>query len=143
MAPKTERIYRDACRRSHTILANYLALVAWRNRLEGVCMDRKNLLRYLGLRIMPDQRVEWLKDDIRRMFPYLESLRDHGYYGTGAFTALFIARRPFPEGCLYSSSYSLGIDELRKAKFRVRRVALPSEDRMIGALARAAAGIRT
>jgi len=144
MARKTEQIYRDACRRSHRILANYLALVAWRDGLEGVCVERKHLLKYLSLDAMRDQRVEWLKEDIKRLFPYVESRRDWVYGGTNAFIALFIARRPFPpDGLPPHEGFAWDTEGLRKTKFRIRKVSLPSENRIVGALAAAAAGIRT
>src|SRR5205809_7870358 len=102
MARNTQEIYRDACRRSHTILANYLALVAWRGRLECVCVARKDLLSYLGLGKVLDRRVELLKEDIKRLFPHVRALRDSSVYlgnVTRTFHSLFIARRDFPADC--------------------------------------------
>src|SRR6266516_1098977 len=111
MARKTEEIYRDACRRSHRVLATYLALYAWTRRLDGLCIERDDLLEYLGLSRMEDKRVEWLKDDINPLFPHVEVYRYKEYYSVkkGTFDRLFIARRPFP-----SSVPIVTVDVLRK-----------------------------
>ena len=146
MARNTQAIYREACRRSHRVLASYLALTAWRAGLEGVCIIRKQLLKYLGLRKIHDQRVNWLKKDIEHLFPYAHGLRyDSSYYGdvVGTFHSLFIARRPFPEDTPYGSQYNRIIKQMRREGFLVRKVALPSENHMITVLAAAAAGTKT
>src|SRR5213593_3487116 len=98
---------------SHRVLATYLALYAWTRRLDGLCIERDDLLEYLGLRLMQDQRVEWLKDDINPLFPYVEAYRYKEGYSEkkGTFDRLFIARRPFPP------VHFMHIDVLRKAKF--------------------------
>ena len=52
MAARSKDVYREACRRSHRILGNYLVLRAWSKRADCLYLDRGVLLRYLGVGAM-------------------------------------------------------------------------------------------
>src|SRR5437016_2949069 len=94
MIARTKEIYRDACKRSHRILSSYVALWAWRKGVDCVVVDRSELFWYLGIRAMRKQRLHWLGQDIKVLFPYVEEL--HG--GTGGHATTYLSRRKFPPG---------------------------------------------
>lgn len=136
--PQTKQIYRDACRRSHRILGTYLALWAWRKRVDCIALDHGDLLPQLGLRAMRDQRLRWLAEDIKDIFPHQEPLT---LRGTGGHGSLYLSRLRFPNGAFDDSMRD---DErvklLKRHGLRAALARLPTEERMTVALAIAAAG---
>lgn len=139
MIPKTKEIYRDACRRSHRILGSYLALWAWKKRVDCVVVARHELFAYLGLKAMRAQRLQWLARDIKDLFPYTQPL----YQKTGAHGSTYLSRLKFHHGAFDGRMYD---DErvrvLEKGGVRATAIGLPSEGRMVLFLAAAAAGVK-
>lgn len=139
MIRSTKEIYRDACRRSHRIFGSYLALWAWKSRVDCIVVDRRQLFAYLGLRAMRTQRLRWLEHDIKGLFPYTTAL----YGKTGAHAGTYLSRLKFPpkafEGYMYNDER---IKVLRDQGLRAAEISLPSEDRMVVFLAASAAGVK-
>ncbi len=131
-------IYREACGRSHRILGAYLTLWAWRKGADCVALDRDHLLPYLGVGKMRGKRLRWLAEDIREFFPYHQALQISGRTVHGG---LYLSRAPFPD-----HAFEAGMSDEKRAKqlssrgLRTSVGRLPSEDRMIAALATAATG---
>ena len=136
---KTLQIYRDACRRSHRILGAYLAMWAWKKRVDCVALDRAQSLRHLSLEAMREVRLEWLDEDIKDLFPYQEVL----VVRNNVYGSLYLSRKPFPR-----NAFEEKMPDARRvmllSKLGVRasilKGRLPSEERMITVLASAATG---
>jgi hypothetical protein len=97
-----EDVYREFGKRTNRVLAAYLAVIAWVRDLDCVALDRDELIRLWGLKKrVEEQRQNWLKNDVKRFFPYFKSL----VYAKGPqkFAGVFLSRRPFPEGCFADS----------------------------------------
>lgn len=58
--------------RSHRLLAIYCALQAWQRQLDGICIDRIPLSRYLGVEKLKQDRVAWIANDFKPWFGYHE-----------------------------------------------------------------------
>jgi hypothetical protein len=89
---------------------------------------------------MRGRRLNWLRDDIKELFPYQESLQ---FTRSGAHKSLYLSRSPFPPH-VFSESM---LDPKRVKLLGERGLAavivtrLPSEQGMIAVLATAAAGL--
>ena len=140
MTRRTKEIYRDACRRSHRILASYLALWAWSKAVDCIVIDRQELFSYLGIKAMRGQRLQWLAKDIRDLFPYTKAL----YKGTGAHASTYLSRLEFPRDTFKGRMYDEErIKELERGGLRAADVKLPREGRIVVFLASAAAGVKS
>ena len=108
METQTNLIYREACRRSHQILATYLTLWAWKKRVDCVAVHRDQLHPYLGIAARRQQRLRWLVSDVRHLFPYTKELyQERGNKGT-----VYLSRRRFPDGVFEKTMYDLDRVEL-------------------------------
>lgn len=139
MISRTKEIYRESCRRSHRVLGSYLVLWAWRKGVDCVVVDRSELFWYLGIKAMRKERLQWLDQDIKDLFPYVENLsgRTGGHYST------YLSRRKFPRGVF--DAYMRDDDRvgaLGKHGLRAASIDLPTERKMIGQLAAVAAGLK-
>ncbi len=138
MAASSKDIYREACRRSHRILGHYLALRAWMKRIDCLVIDRSGLLPYLGVGAMRKKRLTWLADDIKEMFPYVESVY---YSGAGVYAGLYVSRLKFPQAAFHDSmSDKKRLRWLRSHGLRSSAFKVPSERQMVAVLASAATG---
>lgn len=84
--------HREACRRQHRIVAQYLAVQAWQRRLDCIVLVRNDLEKFLGLTRFKSARVDWLREDLKPWFPYQSP-----YYRTGSpssIHSLFLSRVP-------------------------------------------------
>ena len=82
--------HREACRRQHRLLAHYLAIQAWIEKLDGFMVKREVLECLLGLQHFKKARLHWLIEDIKPWFEY-----HNNYYQsqTNAFRSLCISRQ--------------------------------------------------
>ena len=135
---QTKDIYREACGRSHRVLGAYLALQAWKKKVDCVALDRGVSLSFLGLGKMREQRLRWLADDIKDLFPYQEPLQ---LTGRSTHGSLYLSRKPFPDGA-FEDTMPDGqrVKHLSKLGLAAWVARLPSEDRMVATLATAATG---
>lgn len=86
------RAYRDACRRQHRVIANYLAVEAWSRGVDCIVLERLDLEELLGLKRFKSARVRWMLTDIKPWFPYQEP-----YYRSNSpssVSSLFLSRVP-------------------------------------------------
>ncbi len=88
----TEETYREAHRRSHKLLGSYLALWAWTRKVDCVVLPREQLLPFLGLEQMRNTRIEWLKDDLEKLFPHAFTTES----GANVYATLYLSRLPIP-----------------------------------------------
>lgn len=65
--------------RSHRLLAIFCSLQAWQRKLDGICIDRIPLSRYLNLEKLKQDRVAWIANDFKPWFPYHEHYFEMDY----------------------------------------------------------------
>jgi len=90
----SEDTYRDACRRLHRIIANFFAVKAWCRGVDCVILDRKVLNELLTLERIKTVRVEWMRQDMKRWFPYVHSLQ---YAEKDSVGSLYMSRVPIED----------------------------------------------
>ena len=132
--PSPDMFYREYITRTHRTLAAYLSLFAWTRGLDCVVLDRHEIVRFWGIaKRVEDQRIDWLKEDIKEYFPHLKAL-----YSNNAtkFGSVFLSRKEFP-----SSSFSESISDKKRAEWLTANgivtaiVKLPSDVKMLTQLA--------
>jgi hypothetical protein len=142
---KSEQAYRDACRRQHRVIANYLAVEAWRRGLDCIVLVRSDMETLLGLERFKSARVAWMRSDFEPWFPYQEA-----YYSTRArdsIQTLFLSRVPISEHLSSRSMTTerrialMGADAPRTKRFSGPRTRVPSEAQIVSRLAVLAAGL--
>jgi hypothetical protein len=140
--------YRDACRRQHRAMGNYLAIDAWSRGLDCLVPTRKNLETLFGLTKLTKTRVEWIREDIRPWFLYsVEYGWGQPYTSSWSTAALFLSRLPIadhlPRGRMSAEARIKGmaIGAPRTAFFRRGNSRIPREGAMVSRLARYAAGL--
>jgi hypothetical protein len=137
--------YRDACKRHHRVIANYLAVEAWSRGLDCIALDRDDLEKLLGLKRFKSTRVAWMQKDLAPWFPHQQP-----YYRASALSSissLFLARVPIeqhlPEGTMttHERIAGMGVSAPPTAAFSKERRNIPDEATMVARLAVLAAGL--
>ena len=99
-------------RRQHRAFALFTVIHCWMHDLDGVVFKKQHLLRILGLEkvIKTTTRLEWLKEDLRDFFPYVQEVMRAGKTNEkgrlNSFNGLWVSRRAFPQGF-----WSEGLDD--------------------------------
>jgi hypothetical protein len=137
--------YRDACRRQHRVIGNYLALEAWSRTLDCIALDRGDLVKLLGLTRFKSTRVAWMQSDLAPWFPYQQA-----YYLTRAKSSigsLFLSRLPIeqhlPKGSMSDDERiaRMKADAPPTGKLAQGRRKIPDEAAIVARLAVLAAGL--
>jgi len=124
--------YRYALRRSHRLVACYLALWAWHHGIDCIALPRGELLPFLRLKRMRDQRVDWLKTDIKDLFPYAWTTVDST---TNAYATLYLSRKPIPADAKKGKMRDVErVDKLTKLGLPAAMANIPKESDMLGIL---------
>lgn len=127
--PAPKETYRESHRRSHRLLGIFLALRAWHMGVDCVAVQRKSLLQFLELQNMQNQRVDWIRNDIRDLFPYVRntvSSEDDVYATT------YFSRLPFPEAAFKGSMHdNKRCKKLRELGLSVDIVKIPDEKQLV------------
>jgi len=112
-------------------MAVYLSVLAWSRNLDCVAIDRDEIVRLWGIvKRVENQRLDWLKCDIKHYFPFFEAL--WFTQGTKKFGSLFLARRDFPANAFDGSlSDEKRAQALTGKGFNTEVVQLPSEVNML------------
>ena len=134
-----EEVYREFVRRSHRLLAAYLAMHAWRHDLDCVVLDRNQIVKFWGLKKRVEgERRDWLKQDVAPYFPHVQILSFVG----GKFASIYLSRRPFRAGAFSgAASDAARATALTAAGTKTAKVTLPSEQEMLTALTSAIHGL--
>ena len=139
------KAYREACRRQHRVVANFLAVEAWSRGLDCIVLEREDLQKLLGLKRFKSERVRWMHDDFQPWFPHQEA-----YYRTVApssIGSLFLSRKPIgdhlPTGSMTTDDRikAMGPEAPATEKFSKGRKRVPGEDEIVARLAVLAAGL--
>lgn len=132
-----EDVYREFVARIHRTMAAYLAMIAWTRNLDCVAIDRDELVGFWGIsKRVENQRLEWLKGDIKPFFPHVKILRvsTRGQ----KFGSVFLSRREFPS--FASVTFPAKLRDEKRAQFLTKKgfitavVSLPSEVEMLASL---------
>jgi hypothetical protein len=122
------------------LLGTYLALAAWVKNVDCVVLQRAQLLPYLGLERMKNARIEWLKKDIKKLFPYANNLIE---LNTKIYASLYLTRVDFPADIFgYAISDEQRIDRMAEKGFKAAEVSIPNETEIVATLATAIHGAR-
>jgi hypothetical protein len=126
--------YREFFRRIHRTMAAYLAMVAWRRNLDCVSIERDEIVRLWGIsKRVENQRLEWLKHDVKPAFAFFKNLNFTGR--TKKFAGVFLARREFPTG-----AFDDALSNVKRAQLLTRMglsaevISLPPEEEMLRVL---------
>ena len=65
---------REGARRQHRTIALYAALQCWLRGLDGIVIERSHLERLIGLQRFKRTRTQWLREDVRSYFPFVETI---------------------------------------------------------------------
>jgi hypothetical protein len=87
---------------------------------------------------MKNRRVDWLKADVKRLFPYASNLVEAK---TKNYASLYLSRVPFPDGIFDWMSDEQRVEKLAEDGVRAAIVKMPEERLIIGTLASAAHGL--
>jgi hypothetical protein len=118
----------------------YLAVTAWVRKIDCVILAREDLLPFLGLERMKDRRIEWLKKDVQRLFPYAENLVAEK---TKNYSSLYLSRIAFPDDEVFRwMSHDMRIRKLEAAGLKAAIVEIPEEGVMVSLMATAIHGIK-
>ncbi len=133
-----DEFYRNSARRIHRTLGAYLVQWAWMNGVDCVAVRRSAYLRFVGIKTMQEKRIEWLKDDLRSVFPHSAAL----YLKGKKWSTIWFSRLPFPPGFAAERlTVDRRLQELRQRGLRADSVTIPTERIVIEAMARVATGI--
>ena len=92
--PVSDQLYRDSCQRLHRVIGNFFAVKAWCRGADCVVLDRKVLNELLSLERIKEVRIEWMRQDIKRWFPHIHSLK---YTQKDSVGSLYLSRVPIDE----------------------------------------------
>ena len=131
--------YRDALRRNHRLLASYLALWAWHHGVDCVALPRNQLLPFLRLKRMRDQRVDWLMADIKDLFPHAWATVDSQ---SNVYATLYLSRKPIPdEGRHGAMSDVKRTEKITSLGVAAAVAKIPKENDLLGILGSMVQGI--
>ena len=129
----TADTYREAHRRSHKLLGAYLALWAWKHGVDAVMLPREQLLPFLGLERMQNKRVDWLKNDVKSLFPEAWNTVDSK---NNIYASLFLSRRAFPPAVKSGSmTDQKRVEAVNLAGLKAAIVKIPKEAEIVKLLA--------
>jgi hypothetical protein len=140
--------YREACRRQHRLIGNYLAVEAWCRGLDCIVLNRLHLETLFGLTRLTKARIGWIREDLQPWFPYSAE------YGWGrsrspswSTATLFLSRSPIkehlPTGKMSDEDRikRMAAGSPRTALFTRGKSKIPDDAEMVSRLARFAAGL--
>jgi hypothetical protein len=88
---------------------------------------------------MEDVRLEWLREDLGKLFPYFKPLYDSD---TGRYETLYLSRFGFPDGWLDDTmSTERRVELLKKKGRKTAIVDIPDDSKIIRMMAELSHGI--
>lgn len=96
---------REGARRQHRSLAVLAMIQTWIKNWDGIVFERDHLERLVGLVKFKEKRIEWLKEDLRDLFPFQQILESG--QAVKKFEGIFLSRIDFTS---YSPVESATID---------------------------------
>ena len=139
MMISTDHVYREAQRRRHRTLGLYLALEAWKRGFDCVALRRSQLLPFLGLKRMWNQRVDWLAEDVHSYFPFhWRTVTQPG----NVYATIYLSRRKLPlETTDGRMSDDARVTLMSKKGLSSGLIAVPKESDLVAQIARLSHGM--
>lgn len=133
-------VYRTTQARLHRVLGNYLAIIAWKSGNDCIVLERSTLLKFLDLSKMKNARIDWLKEDLKPLFPECHTTNSTP---SGVYATLYLSRVKIPadKGIWKSMTTKKRIEALANIGIRATVVTLPKEDELIKKMALALSGL--
>jgi hypothetical protein len=101
---------REGARRQHRALAVFAMIQCWIRKWDEIAFERDHLERLVGLERFKGTRVEWLKEDLKDLFPFQQVLT---YSSSEKFACMLISRTDFssywPDGSMTTEERVEGI----------------------------------
>jgi hypothetical protein len=109
---------REGARRQHRALGVFAVLQCWMRDLDGIVLERTQLEQLLNLERFKKTRVQWLREDLKPLFPYQFQIRASG---STSFASLFAARRSltYPGGSMSTKERIEAIKQTTGLRFGV------------------------
>jgi hypothetical protein len=133
----TEHTYREAHRRTHKLLGVYLALTAWKQGVDCVVLEREQLLPFLDLDLMQDKRIDWVKEDVKYLFPHACTTVD----SKNVYATLYLSRLPFPREMQTGMNDSKRVETFTAGGLKAAIIKIPKEPEIIRILGSVTHGI--
>jgi hypothetical protein len=135
-----DAVYRETQARLHRVLGNYLAIVAWKAGIDCIILERKTLLSFLDLSKMKNVRIDWLKEDLKPLFPECHTTNTSS---SGVYATLYLSRRKIPadKGVWKAMTTAKRIEILGTNGIAAAAVEIPKEKELIKKMALALAGL--
>lgn len=135
----TEDIYRESQRRTHKLLGVYLSLLAWKQGIDCVVLEREQLLPFLDLLAMQNKRIDRVKKDVEYLFPHAFSTENSK---TSVYATLYLSRLPFtPEMKTGEMTDAKRVEAFALGGIKSAIVQIPNEQEIIRVLALVTHGI--
>jgi len=87
---------REGACRQHRTISLFAVIQCWTRGLDCIIFDTEQLKRLIGLNVFKKKRTDWLQEDMKELFPYVEVMWMSGSPKT--FHSLCASRVPFPPG---------------------------------------------
>lgn len=82
----------------HGEIGILLTLIAWRNSLECLVIDRREMSLLCGVSQFRDARLNWFREDIETWFPHIKRL----IHNKNTFSSIWLSCKPFPSDNVFS-----------------------------------------
>ena len=137
--------HREACRRRHRIVANWLALYTWKLEADCIVLDRNDLRALLSVSSINARRIKWLKEDVESWFPHLVTFWRPS---SDLLASVYLSRAPLDDLAdgrmsdqerIEKNGTKLRIITLRSSGIRQWR--LPTEEEMASQMMMVASGM--
>lgn len=140
--PAADVVYRDAQARLHRLLGSYLAIVAWKSGCDCIILERDKLLPFLGLEKMKNARIDWLKEDLRSLFPICHTTTATA---AGTYADLYLSRKTIPNnnGVWASMTTQKRVDILAGIGITATIIGIPGEKELVTKMALLSAGLES
>ncbi|WP_368165533.1 hypothetical protein [Aeromonas sp. R6-2] len=121
-----EDVYRETQARLHRVLGAYLSLLAWKEGVDCVVIERESLLSFLELERMRNARIDWLKEDLKYLFKYAHTTN---YTKNGNYATLYLSRITIPniKGLWHSMPTNVRIEKLIENNIKTKLIEIPKE----------------
>lgn len=123
--------YREAARRRHKLLGAYLVFWAWARKVDCVALPKGQLRPHLGLDRIDGERIEWLREDLKKLFPYSWPVEG---VEVGEYETLYLSRSEIPPGGALLDDQE-HIEWLKTKDLKAGIVKLPSESKIVRIMA--------
>ncbi|AMV30065.1 hypothetical protein VT84_37070 [Gemmata sp. SH-PL17] len=135
-----KQVYREHARRTNRTLATYLSLLGCVSNLDCVAVTGAGIKQFWNVLKVHEDRIKWLKEDVKSYFPHVRFLRDAKRAGAidgVCFSRRLIGNDIFPPG----TNLGTALEALTGSGFQAATIPLPTEAEMLSRLTLAIHGL--